>query len=82
MVPWLLFWLQGSPDCGRVVVYHTASLKVTVAALVATRQCGLAQALLKASLRLATTPPNRAPSPLKGGVSRAATPEPRAVLVG
>ncbi|GAB4816359.1 hypothetical protein N2152v2_003405 [Parachlorella kessleri] len=74
---------QGSPDCGRVVIYHTASLKVTVAALVATRQCRLAQALLQASLRLATTPVSRTPSPLKGGsASRAVTPEPGAVAVG
>lgn len=44
---------QGSEPCARVVVYHTKSLRVTVAALVITRQCGLAQALLQTSLRLA-----------------------------
>lgn len=49
---------QCSPPCLRVIVYHTASLKVTVGALVATRQCGLAHQLLQASMALAGRVPN------------------------
>lgn len=53
---------QGSEDCCRVIVYHTASLQLMVAALVATRQCGLAQLLLQRALLLAQGPEGGVPA--------------------
>lgn len=58
---------QACHACCRVVVYHTAGLRSTVGALVATRQCGLAQALMEAALALARGPSSSSPSKQRAG---------------